>query len=124
MNDIQLNEYFNLKEFECPCCLTIKLSSELLQRLTRFRCILGKPVKINSGYRCPSENTKINGDLNSYHMKGMAADIYVEGFYLEELLEVAKEVGFKGIGVYSQKNYLHLDVRPGDFKVWSDHTNK
>lgn len=122
MNDIRLNDQFNLKEFECPCCRTLMLSSELLQRLTRFRCILGKPVKITSGYRCPSENTKINGDVNSYHMKGMAADIHVPGFYLEELLEVAKEVGFHGIGIYSKKNYLHLDVRPGELKLWSDHT--
>lgn len=124
MNDIKLNGAFNLKEFECPCCHTVRLSSELLQRLTRFRCILGKPVTINSGYRCPSYNAKINGDRNSYHMKGMAADIFVEGFYLEELLEVAKEVGFHGIGIYSQKNFLHLDVRPGELKIWSDHTAK
>lgn len=124
MNDIRLNDFFNLKEFECPCCHAVKLSSEALQRLTRFRYIVGRPVTITSGYRCQSENTKIGGHPNSYHMQGMAIDIYVKGFYLEELLEVAKEVGFHGIGIYSKKNFLHLDVRPGELTVWSDHTSK
>lgn len=124
MNDIRLNDHFYLKEFECPCCKTLKLSSELLHKLTRFRCILGKPVTINSGYRCYLENEEVGGHVRSLHMEGMAADITVEGFYLEELLEVAKEVGFHGIGVYSQRNFLHLDVRPGELVQWSDHTSK
>ena len=120
MNNIKLNPFFNLKEFECPCCNTVKLSSVLLWKLLRFRCMVDGPVSITSGYRCPSENTKIGGDRNSYHMKGMAADIFVENAYLEELLGLAKFVGFTGIGVYSKKNFLHLDVRPGKLKIWKD----
>ena len=120
MNNIKLNDFFTLKEFECPCCHTVKLSSILLCKLLRFRCMVDGPVSITSGYRCPSENTKIGGDQNSYHMKGMAVDIYVANASLDELFSLAKFVGFTGIGVYSKKNFLHLDVRPGKLKIWKD----
>lgn len=120
MNNIVLNPFFNLKEFECPCCHTVKLSSVLLWKLLRFRCMVDGPVSITSGYRCPSENTNIGGDRNSYHMKGMAADIFVANADIEELFKLAKFVGFTGIGVYEKKNFLHLDVRPGKLKIWKD----
>lgn len=37
----------------------------------------GKPVKVNSGYRCPTLNKVVNGSKTSSHMKGLAADITV-----------------------------------------------
>lgn len=120
MNNIQLNKYFNLKEFECPCCKTVMLSPMLLHEITRLRYCLNEPIKINSGYRCPSENTKINGDVNSFHMKGLACDITVENIYLEELFGICKGFRFTGIGLYTKKNFLHLDVRPGKRKIWKD----
>lgn len=38
----------------------------------------GKPLKVNSFYRCPELNTKIGGSKNSQHMKGEAIDIDTE----------------------------------------------
>ena len=35
----------------------------------------GKPIYINSGYRCPQLNRAVGGVNNSQHLKGMAADI-------------------------------------------------
>ena len=35
----------------------------------------GKPIYVNSGYRCPKLNQLVNGAANSQHMKGEAADI-------------------------------------------------
>ena len=35
----------------------------------------GKPVPVNSGYRCKALNEAVGGVANSYHLKGMAADI-------------------------------------------------
>ena len=35
----------------------------------------GKPVYVNSGYRCPQLNRILGGAVNSQHMKGEAADI-------------------------------------------------
>lgn len=35
----------------------------------------GKPVYVNSGYRCPQLNRAVGGAAGSQHMKGEAADI-------------------------------------------------
>lgn len=37
----------------------------------------GKPIYINSGYRCPELNKAVGGVSNSQHVKGEAADIDV-----------------------------------------------
>ena len=36
---------------------------------------LGKPIIVNSGYRCAKHNREVGGATNSQHMKGEAADI-------------------------------------------------
>lgn len=36
---------------------------------------LGKPIMVNSGYRCPLKNKAVGGVPNSQHLKGEAADI-------------------------------------------------
>lgn len=36
---------------------------------------IGKPITINSGYRCPELNKAVGGALTSQHTKGEAADI-------------------------------------------------
>ena len=35
----------------------------------------GKPIRVNSGYRCEALNSAIGGAKNSQHTTGMAADI-------------------------------------------------
>lgn len=35
----------------------------------------GRPILVNSGYRCPQLNRLVGGANNSQHMKGEAADI-------------------------------------------------
>jgi len=44
---------------------------------------------------------------SSYHTKGLAVDITADNIELENLLIKAKMVGFKGIGIYTLKNFLH-----------------
>lgn len=39
---------------------------------------LGKPVVVNSGFRCPVHNTAVGGVYNSQHVSGQAADVYCE----------------------------------------------
>ena len=50
--------------------------------VTLITCVLDpirerwqSPIYINSGYRCPELNKKVGGAPNSYHLRGMAADI-------------------------------------------------
>ena len=46
-----------------------------LKVLQPLRDIYGKPLEINSGYRCPKLNAEVGGVPTSQHVKGEAADI-------------------------------------------------
>lgn len=110
LNDIQVSIYFNLQEFECPCCKRVMIHSNLLTNLIKLRKLVNEPIYINSGYRCKSYNDQVGGTSKSYHTFGMAVDICTKIGNISDLALHAKNVGFKGIGVY--KTFLHLDVRP------------
>jgi hypothetical protein len=43
--------------------------------LDPLREAFGKPIYVNSGYRCPALNTAVGGSRNSQHIQGQAADI-------------------------------------------------
>ena len=118
MNKIRLNQFFNLSEFECPCCNKVMISETLLEKLFKFRTTIDKPIEINSGYRCPEYNKIVKGSETSYHIKGMAVDISVKGMTLYDLYQIALQLNFTGIGFYELKNFLHLDVRPGKLSEW------
>lgn len=36
---------------------------------------LGKPITVNSGFRCALHNRKVGGVVNSQHLRGEAADV-------------------------------------------------
>lgn len=82
--------YFNLKEFRCKCCgQPVRQahdeleSSEIVSNIEELvrnvldpvRGLFGKPIKVNSGYRCEKHNAKVGGARKSQHMRGQAADI-------------------------------------------------
>jgi uncharacterized protein YcbK (DUF882 family) len=66
---------------------------------------------VTSGYRCANCNKAVGGAENSYHLFGMAADIWVEGISPRQLAEVAENIGFDGIGIYPDQGFVHVDVR-------------
>ncbi len=43
--------------------------------LDPLRRQFGKPIYVNSGYRCPQLNKLVGGSVRSQHMRGEAADI-------------------------------------------------
>ena len=51
------------------------LRALVVEVLDPLREAYGKPVRVNSAYRCPRLNTLVGGSLNSQHMRGEAADI-------------------------------------------------
>ena len=76
-----LSTNFKVNEFSCKgkgCCSTVYIDSELVEYLQKIRDYFGMPVTINSGYRCAKHNKAVGGVANSYHTKGMAADIVVK----------------------------------------------
>lgn len=61
-----------------------------MQVLEPARKEYGRPIIVNSAYRCKALNKAVGGVPNSYHIMGMAADLHVkdekEGIRLLELL--------------------------------------
>lgn len=53
------------------------LCEKVLQPL---REAMGKPMRVNSGYRGPAANKAVGGSSTSQHCKGEAADIEFDGF--------------------------------------------
>ena len=65
---------FKVKEFACKDGTDkILIDIELVNILQKYRDYIKKPVIIVSGYRTESHNQLVNGKINSYHLKGMAA---------------------------------------------------
>ena len=90
--------WFKDKEFACRCCGELPpFARENIEALVRnvldpVREKLGKPIQVNSGYRCKSHNEAVGGVKGSQHMQGEAADLRIDGSP-EELANAIKENG-------------------------------
>jgi hypothetical protein len=104
------SEHFTDAELACPCCGVNLCVDKLVQALEALRAVLGKPISVDSGYRCAKHNKAVNGEPNSRHLQGMAADIRVADMTPVEVYRAAKEIpAFGGFGV--ALHFVHLDVR-------------
>lgn len=117
---IQLSKNFNSYEFRCglgrPCaCQTTLIDEALVEILQRIRDHWpGHALHITSGYRCPVYNRSVGGATGSYHSKGMAADITVDGVAPREVAKYAESIGVLGIGLYETSAdgyFVHIDTR-------------
>lgn len=110
-----LTDHFLFEEFVCPCCHRVKLIPGFWRHvalLEQLRQMLDMPIIITSGYRCPEHNRAINGAPLSWHMQ-FATDAKPEtqnDETLQKMYDIAEDLGFGGIGRYSDR--LHLDLRP------------
>ena len=110
----KLSEHFTVREFTCSDGSDeIRIDPNLVKYLEKIRAHFGKPVRITSGYRSPTYNAKVGGVKNSYHMKGMAADIVIDGVKSKEVAQYAEKIGCGGIGWYEARNFTHIDTRSG-----------
>lgn len=116
---VQLSKNFNSYEFRCglgrPCsCSTILIDDKLVEYLQKIRDHFGKSITITSGYRCPSYNKSIGSGTGSYHSKGRAADIVINGVAPREVAKYAESIGILGIGLYETSadgHFVHIDTR-------------
>lgn len=60
---------------QLPYGIEENIASLVEEVLEPVRERLGKPIVVNSGFRCPVHNAAVGGVANSQHMKGEAADI-------------------------------------------------
>lgn len=88
----------------------VNLCAKTLQPL---RDALGKPIRINSGYRSAELNKAVGGVPTSQHQRGEAADLSWDG-KAGDLLELIEEnrLPFDQAILYRKKNFLHVSLKP------------
>lgn len=96
-------KYFKLSEFinsvtakrkqidNTPSFEVVDNLNRLADYLDGIREKLGKPILVNSGFRCPVLNKAVGGVANSQHLKGLAADVVCAD--MESLEKVLRETG-------------------------------
>ncbi len=88
MKELQDSKYFSVKEMlHSDTADRLKIDNTpisdeivdniqyLMVRLDEIREGYGKPIFINSAYRCPKLNEAVGGVSSSYHQIGLAADL-------------------------------------------------
>ena len=83
----------------------------------------GKPVKINSGFRCPALNQATGGSATSDHCKGQACDFEIDGVSNPDLAQwVADNLKYTQLILefYTQgqpnSGWVHASFNPDNLK--------
>ena len=117
-----MTKNFKLKEFKCKCGCDMPLEVyeniiKLASQLQFLRDYTGRPITINSAYRCPEHNKKVGGSKTSQHLSGKAADITIQSLkpaevfmIIEDLIDMGHMLQ-GGLGLYEKKGFTHYDIR-------------
>lgn len=124
-------KYFTLKELTRSTTATAKgidntPTPEVEKNLTLLvenildplRLIYGKPITVNSGYRCPELNKAVGGSKTSDHMKGFAADITGASKEENERLFYLIKYNFNFKQLIDEKDFswVHVSYDPSNLK--------
>ena len=103
--------HFQPSEMTCECgCGLNNTDLRLMQVLEQIRSHFGdRPVFITSGCRCPEYNARVGGIAGSMHTYGKAADFYVQGVPVNELLAYCEELVRQGIISYTYTNNTNMN---------------
>ncbi|MFH1830645.1 MAG: DUF882 domain-containing protein [Pseudomonadota bacterium] len=80
-----------------------------------------KEIKLVSAYRSPIRNFSMRMRnrrvaKESYHMKGMAADIEVSNISARQVRDFAYVLNQGGVGYYRKRSFVHVDTGP--LRTW------
>lgn len=80
----------------------------------RIREIVGRPLIINSGYRCVQLNNVLKGSLTSQHLLAEALDIKVSGKEASELFQIIVASDLKYDQIILEKvgnaRWVHISI--------------
>ena len=123
------NDYpnFSKEEFDCKHSGKNEMKPDFMAMLQDLRTKYGKPMRITSGYRHESHPIEAKKSRPGAHATGQAADIGVDRGDAYEVLKLAFEIGFTGVGIQQKGGgrFIHLDNIEPDTKgflrptVWS-----
>lgn len=108
----KLSTNFRVSEFACrDGSDAVLVAPRLVMVLQSIRSHFDAAVTINSAYRTPAYNAKVDGAAQSQHCYGTAADITVQGRTPAQVAAYARSImpDWGGVGVYN--TFAHVDVR-------------
>lgn len=82
-----------------------------MDHINALREMLGRPIYLTSGHRCKKHNVEVGGVKQSYHMQ-LAFDCWCTVQEMDKFISAAETIGFRGIGRYPKRAFVHLDLRP------------
>lgn len=110
---------FAESEFVCKCgCGRADMDADFMAWLQKVRTIFGKPLIVNSGFRCPDYNARISTTgRDGPHTTGKAADLRVVRRDAHRFAQIAfneevSGIGFKQHGPWDRR-FIHVDLLPG-----------
>ena len=114
----KIGQHFKVREFACKDgSQVVFIDSYLVSILDILRNQVGKLVIINSGYRTPTRNKEVGGAKYSYHMRGMAADIRINGMTAKEIAnKLNKIVPPDECGIIVYSTWVHIDTRTKKYR--------
>lgn len=113
-----LSEHYNHKDFICHCpqCKgEYKIHLGLVGALESIGGFFRKKVRIVSAYWCEDFHEKLNRPKQSFHTKGKAVHIAIDGVPPQEIFKFCETLPeLTGIGFYPKETFIHIDTRGGD----------
>lgn len=100
---MNLSDNFQLSEFtssqtaerrgidNSPTVEVLANLTQLVQKMEQVRAVIGRPIRITSGYRCPDLNRLIGSSSTSSHVKGLACDFTVPGLSLLDVVQAIRK---------------------------------
>jgi len=126
MSSAKWDQYSNFSKIEFDCQRTGEnnMQHDFMMKLQALRTEFGKPLIITSGFRSVKHSIEAKKNKAGAHTTGLAVDLGVNRKDAYEVLKLAFELGFTGIGVNQKGNarFIHLDISQGDFMrptIWS-----
>lgn len=113
----KVGQHFKVREFACrDGSQVVFIDDYLISILDILRNQTGKPVHINSGYRTPARNKAVGGSKYSYHMRGMAADIKIDGMTSKEIADKLNKIIPDECGIIVYSTWVHVDTRTKKYR--------
>lgn len=74
-------------------------------------------IRVNSGYRTPKTNAKLEGAaLRSQHLRGTALDVVVPQRSSRDVADLVRDLIPGGVGWYPKSGFVHADLGP--YRSW------
>lgn len=102
------------------------MDQKFMEKLVKFRELVGFPLPVTSGFRCPKHNYDVSHktSFTGPHTTGKAVDIQVSHERASRVIRASLNFGFMGIGIRQHgehhKRIVHIDMIQRPYQqIWT-----